>query len=93
MNKAPESYLDTSRPSLLEAMRLEGGTPEAAVASLEKKGYFTPPPRPWNLGFNDRGMGRGIYAVLDKFGNLVVEAPSQVVAEYIIAAVNSYKEE
>jgi hypothetical protein len=92
MSNVPESYLDCKRPPLLEAIELEGGTPNEACASLEWKGYFTPPPRPWSLGFKDRGMGRGDYAVLDRFGYVVVEAPNQVTAELIINAVNNHKE-
>jgi hypothetical protein len=71
-----------------EAIKLEGGTLEEAIASLERKGYFEPPPRPWSLGGQERGLGRMNYAVLDKFGDLVVEAPSRPVAELIMAAVN-----
>lgn len=89
---APASYLDSRRPSLPEAMWLEGGTVETAHASLVKKGYFTPPPRPWSLGFHDRGMGRGGYAVLDKFGDPVVQASDKTTAEHIIEAVNAWKE-
>ena len=90
--EVPGSYTDSRRPSLLEALQLKGGTMEEAYASLEQKGYFTPPPRPWRLGFQDRGMGRRDYAVLDKFGDPVVQAPNRIVAEFIIKAVNNYQE-
>jgi hypothetical protein len=61
-----------------------------AVESLEKKGYFTPRPRPWKLGFRDRGLGREDFAVLDRFGDLVVEVENKVDAELIILAVNAH---
>lgn len=38
-------------------------TIEEATASLERKGYFTARPRPWKLGFRDRGLGREDFAV------------------------------
>ena len=89
MDKPPESYLDCKRPPILEAIRLEGDmTMGEAMASLEKKGYYTARPRPWGLGFRDRGMGRGDFAVLDCFGDLVAEVQSQADAELIISAVN-----
>jgi hypothetical protein len=87
--KAPKSYLDHRRPPLHEALALEGGLLTEARQSLVKKGYFTPPPRPWSLGFNDRGNGRGDFAVLDKFGDLVVETQNLETAELIIALVNT----
>jgi hypothetical protein len=90
--KAPESYLDHRRPPPLEALRLEGGTLEEATNSLKRKGYFTAPPRPWVLGFKDRGLGRGSYAVLDKFGDLVVETQNCETAEFIVKAANSQVE-
>lgn len=89
---APKSYLDCKRPPLIEALKLEGGTFEEATASLDRKGYFTAPPRPWNLGFMDRGLGRGDFAVLDKFGDLVVETPNRETAEFIIKSANNYSE-
>lgn len=92
MKRAPESYLDCKRPSLVEAIRLEGDmTIGEAAKSLEKKGYYTARPRPWSLGFRDRGHARGDFAVLDKFGDVVVEVPNQSDAELIISAVNAYK--
>ncbi|MBI3633679.1 MAG: hypothetical protein HY226_05310 [Candidatus Vogelbacteria bacterium] len=92
MSKAPESYLDCRRPSFLEAFVAEGDvTLEEAIASLKRKGYFTPRPRPWQLGFHDRGLGRGDFAVLDRFGDLVAKIPEEEDAELIIAAVNAYK--
>lgn len=89
MEKAPDSYLDHKRPPLLEALRLEGGTTEEATVSLTRKGYFTAPPRPWGLGFRDRGLGRGDFLILDKFDDLIVEVPSREIAEFIIGAANS----
>jgi hypothetical protein len=86
--KAPKSYLDHPRPPLHEALALEGGLLTDAHQSLVKKGYFTPPPRPWSLGFHDRGHGTGDFAVLDKFGGLVVEAQSRETAELIINSVS-----
>ena len=92
MPKAPKSYVDQRRPPLLDAIRAEGNvTIEEATASLERKGYFTARPRPWQLGFRDRGLGRGSFAVLDRFGDLVAEIPERADAELIIAAVNAYK--
>ena len=92
MPKAPESYLDQRRPPILEAIQAEGDmTVGAATALLERKGYFTARPRPWQLGFDDRGLGRGSVAVLDCYGDLVAETPKLTDAELIIAAVNAYK--
>lgn len=94
MKKAPKSYLDCKRPPMMEAILLEGDMPIVeAVGSLEKKGYFTPLPRPWKLGFRDRGLGRGDFAVLDRFGDLVVETSSQSNAKLIISAVNANSQE
>lgn len=88
---APKSYLDCKRPPLLEALELEGGTIEEAIASLIQKGYYTAPPRPWTLGTKDRGLGRCSFAVLDKFGDVVVEA-SKETAEFIVKAANKFSE-
>ena len=92
-NKAPKSYIDCKRPELQEAMLLESPdgnmTVGEAIESLKKKGYFTPHPRPWKLGFQNRGLGRSVFAVLDFFGDLVAEVESQTDAELIISAVNS----
>jgi len=60
-----------------------------ALESLKKKGYFTPRPRPWKLGYRDRGLGRGDFAVLDRFGDLVAEVANKEDAELIISAVNA----
>ncbi len=65
-------------------------TMAAAIESLKKKGYFTPRPRPWKLGLRDRGLGRGNFAILDKFDDLVAEVESRVDAELIISAANLY---
>jgi len=89
METAPESYRDTKRPPLREAMRLETGNIDEVLASLTRKGYFEPPPRPWTLGAQDRGMGRENFAVLDRFEDLVVETPNRETAELIINAVKS----
>ncbi|MDO8463086.1 MAG: hypothetical protein Q7S96_02335 [bacterium] len=92
MQDAPESYVDRRRPPLLEAMQAEGNvTPAEAHDLLERKGYFTAHPRPWELGFRDRGLGRGDFAVLDRFGDLVASTSSRADAELIIAAVNASK--
>jgi len=66
-------------------------TIEEAIASLERKGYFTPRPRPWKLGFRDRGLGRGDFAVLDRFGGLVAETLQRADAELIIVAANAHR--
>lgn len=92
MPKAPKSYENRKRPPLADAIRVEGDvTVEQAIASLERKGYFTARPRPWKLGFHDRGLGHGDFAVLDHFGDLVAKTPQRADAELIIAAVNAYK--
>ena len=92
MPSAPESYLNQRRPPLLEALQVEGNmTLEEATASLERKGYFTARPRPWKLGFRDRGLGHGDFAVLDRFDDLVTETPNREDAELIMVAVNAYK--
>ena len=89
MPNAPGSYVDQRRPPLLEALKAEGDmTLGEATVSLERKGYFTPRPRPWQLGFRDRGHGRGDFAVLDRFGDLVAEIRERADAELIIEAVN-----
>ena len=92
MPNAPESYVDRQRPPLMDAIRAEGDVTIAeATTSLERKGYFTARPRPWTLGFCDRGLDHGDFAVLDRFGDLVAETPQRADAELIIAAVNAYK--
>lgn len=87
--KAPESYLNVRRPPLGEAVALERGSMQEAVASLTKKGYFAPPSRPWKTGVHDKGMGRYSFAVLDCFGDIVVETRDQATAELIVSAVNA----
>ncbi|MFH1473259.1 MAG: hypothetical protein ABIF06_02540 [bacterium] len=90
MKRAPKSYLNRSRPPIQEAMALEGNMSICeAVKSLERKGYFTPRPRPWSLGFKDRGHGFGDWAILDRFGDLVAEVENKADAELIILAVNA----
>ncbi len=90
MSRAPKSYLNRKRPPILEAIKLEGAmTMYEAMESLEKKGYYTPRPRPWKLGYRGRGLGNGDFAVLDRFGDLVVEVDSKADAELIISAVNT----
>ena len=92
MPNAPESYLNERRPPLLDAIRAEGNvTIENAVASLKRKGYFTARPRPWKLGFHDRGLDHRDFAVLDRFDDLVAEIPERANAELIIEAVNAHK--
>lgn len=41
----------------------------------------------WAIGFNDRGLGHGDYAVIltDKESEVVVKCPSREVAEHILA--------
>ena len=92
MPNVPESYVDQQRPSLMDAIRAEGDVTIAeATASLERKGYFTARLRPWKLGFRFRGLGRGDFAALDRFGDLVTETSQRADAELIIVAVNEYK--
>ena len=92
MPNTPESYVDRQRPTLMDAIRAEGDVTIAeATASLERKGYYTARPRPWMLGFRDRGLGHGDFAVLDRFGDLVAETSQRADAELIIAAANTYK--
>lgn len=76
----------------MEALQREKGckTVGEATEVLKGKGYFTPRPRPWNLGVLDRGMGRMNWAVLDRFGDLVVKADDRETAELIISAVNAH---
>ena len=79
MGKAPKSYINRRRPLIIEAIKLEGDMMMSeAIKSLERKGYFTPRPRPWKLGFRDRGLGRQDFAVLDSFGDLVAEYREQI---------------
>lgn len=95
--KAPKSYVNARRPELNDAAKLEFKADkglvgmDAVIARLEEKGYFAPLPRPWKLGFKDRGMGRGDFAVLDRFGDLVAEVRHREDAALVIAAVNSYR--
>lgn len=92
MAKAPASYLNRRRPPMEEAMRREGNVSfMEAIESLKKKGYFTPPPRPWKLGRKDRGHDHSNWAVLDKFGDFVVETSNRTIAEFIIAAANAMR--
>lgn len=90
MSKPPASYRNIKRPPLMEAIRLEGGTIEEGAEALERKGYFEPPPRPWKLGSSDRGIGRKNFAVLDRFGDVVVLVNDRRTAELIISAVNAH---
>ena len=60
-----------------------------AIELLKRKGYYSPRPRPWQLGFKDRGLGRQDWAVLDRFGDLVAEVANKEDAELIISAVNA----
>lgn len=94
MSKAPDSYRDQQRPPLDDAIRAEGDIPtEDALAILVRKDYFTARPRPWKLGWRDRGLGRGDYGVLDRFGDIVAMIPERSDAELIIAAVNAYEQD
>jgi len=90
VKKAPDSYYDSPRPDLPEALNLEEGTLKERIASLQEKGYFSPPPRPWCLGKSDRGLGRSDYAILDKFGKVVAEfGNNHETASVIIEAINA----
>lgn len=93
---ALESYSDAKRPPLDEAIKMEFDdgvkTLNEVYDVLTKKGYFTPQPRPWSVGYHDRGLGRGDYAVIDKFGDLVVKVPNKETAEFIVLACNSFSE-
>ena len=92
MKKAPKSYIDQKRPPLREAILAEGNmTIEEALTALARKGYFTARPRPWKLGFHDRGLDRSDFAVLDRFGDLIAVTPQIADAALIVAAVNAYK--
>ncbi len=92
MEKPPKSYLNSRRPPLAEALKLEGGTIIEATNSLSRKGYFEPPPGPWQVGGLERGLGRNSFAVLDKFEDVVVETRDQELAELIVKAVNAYRQ-
>lgn len=90
MPKAPDSYRDQKRPPLLDALRAEGDVSiEVAMAALERRGYFEPRPRPWQLGSHDRGHGHASWVVLDRFGDVVTGPLERVDAELIINAVNA----
>lgn len=93
MPKAPKSYVDQQRPPLRDAIMAEEGdvTIKEALVSLKNKGYFTARPRPWKLGFHERGLGHGDFAVVDRFGDLVAEISQLADALLIIEAVNAYK--
>ncbi len=88
--KAPKSYVNRRRPPLGAAMLLEDTEfVKEAIQSLRDKGYFTPPPRPWQVGACDRGAGRLDPAVLDKFGDVVAKVENVETAELIVLAVNT----
>lgn len=90
MSKAPESYLEVQRPPLKDAIQAEGNvTLDRALASLERKDYFTARPRPWNVGLRSQGLGRSTFAVLDRFGDVVAENLSKADAELIVESVNT----
>ena len=92
MPKGPESYIDQPRPELLDAIKAEGDVPvREAMDTLERKGYFTANPRPWQLSIHDRGLRRMDWVILDRFGGFVAEIPERANANLIIAAVNSHK--
>lgn len=88
--KAPDSYLNAKRPPLLDAFGLEKGSFDQKLASLTSKGYYTARPRPWGLARSNRGHGRGDFAILDAFDDIVVEGVDQASAELIIAMVNTH---
>ena len=43
----------------------------------------------WSVGFKDRGLGHGDFAVLTKIGELVVECPNKEIANHIVRLHNS----
>jgi hypothetical protein len=43
----------------------------------------------WAVGFKDRGLGHGDFAVLTKDGTLIAECPTKEIAEYIVSIHNS----
>lgn len=89
--KAPRSYRVSDRPEIIRALALESGILEEATEALRRKGYFDPPPRPWKVGCSDRGAGRSSYAVLDRYGHVVVETGDCLeTAKLIVVAVASY---
>jgi hypothetical protein len=92
MGKPPESYLDAKRPPLQEAMVLEGGTINEAIASLKRKGYFELPPGPWQLRGKNQGENKISYDILDCFGDFVARPDSRSIAELIVSAVNIYRQ-
>ena len=88
--KPPASYLNRRRPDILEAIKAEGDILLVeALEILKRKGYFTPPPRPWKVAFRDRGHGHGDFAVIDRFGDVVAEVARCEIAELIVNAVNA----
>ena len=92
MRIAPKSYLNRRRLPILEAIDLEGNMSISdALESLQRKGYYSPRPRPWKLGFSDRGLGRGDFAILDHFGDLVAKVENYADAELIVFVVNNAK--
>jgi len=82
---APESYLDERRPSLEDAIRLEGVPIEQAIVILSRKGYFTPPPRPWKVERVEVEKGTN-WVVVDRYGDPVVTASNRMTAVFIASA-------
>jgi len=44
----------------------------------------------WVVGYRDRGMGHGDYAVMTRLNDMVTECPSMQVASHIINLHNDY---
>lgn len=92
----PVSYLDAPRPDVNEAFDMETQanpdlkTMDEVWEVLKKKGFFTPNPRPWAIGFRDRGHGHGDYGVMDKFGKVIIENILYENAVLIVDAVNAF---
>ncbi|MBP6886291.1 MAG: hypothetical protein KBC02_03575 [Candidatus Pacebacteria bacterium] len=96
--RAPISYRNRRRPPLFEAMQLENTEPitsrdvnDDTLARLERKGFFSPRPWPWRIGFRDRGHGHGDYAIIDRFGDPVAENISLADIKIILKAMRSLK--
>ncbi len=90
-HSAPESHFDALQPIPAGALAIGDSLPVDQAVESVRGDSLAPKPRPWQLGYHDRGLGRGDYAVLDRFGEVVIEKLSRKDAELIIAAVNAYK--
>lgn len=87
---APDSYVDERRPTLARALVLEGkGSHAVALQSLQDKGYFTPPPRPWSA-VGEEMHGELSCAVVDRFGDIVCKTRARSTADLIVTAVMEF---